>query len=244
MGLSKWTWLKEVVRRKAFESIGLHTWKKCWWARCCENMAKIAHIMKHVEWIWWNMVFWLHCESLTWKCVVWREHGIGSEQNVWKTLNGVWKIVDSVLIIVMWSLVFVIVWSEEKIHSAVCGMNMAKCGVLVVLWVINVEVHCVMRAWQRQWTRFLKNYWRCFDSCCMKFNVFLLAKCFKSMVFFHIRIFLFEIICNLKLKLKSFKCHQKIQKKKGGRYSNIFMCFVDYLKLHEIFFIIYLCTLK
>jgi hypothetical protein len=135
-------------------------------------MAKMAHIMKHVEWIWWNMVFLLNCESLTWKCVVWWEHGIGNEQNVWKIPNGVWKFVDNVLIIVVWSLVFVIVWSEEKMAhivqyvewiwqnvvfwlccelsmgSALCDASMAKAmnkmfeELLIMFWFLLCEVQC------------------------------------------------------------------------------------------------------
>jgi hypothetical protein len=97
--------------------------------------------MKHVEWIWWNMVFWLCCELLTWKCVVWWEHGIGSEKNVWKTTNGVWKFVDGVLIIVVWSLVFVIVWSEEKMAHIV------KC-VEWIWWNVLFQLCCDLSMWK------------------------------------------------------------------------------------------------
>jgi hypothetical protein len=34
-----------------------------------------------------------------WKCIVWCKHGKGNEQDVW-------RIIDNVLIIVVWSLVF------------------------------------------------------------------------------------------------------------------------------------------
>jgi len=104
-------------------------------------MAKLAHIMKHVEWIWWNMVFWLCCELLTWKCVVWWKHGIGSEQNVWKTTNGVWKIVDGVLIIVVWSLVFVIVWSEEKMAHIVKYVEW-------IWWNVLFRLCCDLSMWR------------------------------------------------------------------------------------------------
>jgi hypothetical protein len=40
-------------------------------------------------------------------------------------------------------------WQRWRMHNEACGMNMAKHGVLVKLRIIDMEVHYVMRAWQR-----------------------------------------------------------------------------------------------
>jgi hypothetical protein len=56
---------------------------------------KMAHIVQYVEWIWWNVVFWLCCVLSMWKCFVWCEHGKGNEQDVWRIftsfLNTYWS---------------------------------------------------------------------------------------------------------------------------------------------------------
>jgi hypothetical protein len=44
-----------------------------------------------------HVLFWLSYELLTWNYIVWWKHGEGNEQNVWRIVNGV-------LILVMWSL--------------------------------------------------------------------------------------------------------------------------------------------
>jgi hypothetical protein len=151
---------------------------------------------------------------------------IGSEENVWKTPNGVWKVVDGVLIIVAWSFVFVIVWSEEKLAHIVQYVEKMAHIVHYVEWIWGNVVFwlcCALSMWkcivwcehgkgnEQDVEELLTMFW--FLLC--EVQCFLLVKCFKSMVFFHIRIFLFEISCKLKLKLKSFKCHQKLQKKGG-----------------------------